>query len=211
MLIRDPLVDTYSVRIRAIFTGLILTTTLVAFVFPRFATVQGDHQLTFVEQVESFDIPPTRQLIAPPPPSRPAIPIEADEEDFAQDITIDETGLDDFTWDAPPPAPEQGPSVAFIAYEVAPEPIGGYPALLRNLVYPEMALSAGLEGTILVRIFVDITGKVTETIIVQGIPETGLDEAAVTALKMTPFTPALQRDQPVGVWIAVPIIFQLSG
>ncbi len=210
-MIRDPLVDSYHLRIRRIFIGLILGLTLVAFVFPRFATVQGEGRLAFVEQVETFDIPPTQQFTAPPPLSRPSIPIESDDEDFAEDITIEETGLDDFDWDAPPPPPKNGPIVRFIPFEVPPEPIGGYAALLKHLVYPRAAIAMGLEGTVIVQAFVDKNGRVTQTFILEGIPASGMDEAAVAALKLTRFTPALQRDQPVGVWIAVPIRFQVTG
>ena len=210
-MIHDPLVDSYPLRIRGIFIGLILGLSLVAFVFPRFATVQGDQQLTFVEQIETFDIPATQQFTAPPPLSRPSIPIESDDEDFAEDITIEETGLDDFEWDAPPPPPEDGPTVRFIPYEVPPEPIGGYAALVKHLVYPRVAATMGLEGTVIVRAFVDKTGKVTQTSILEGFPATGMDEAAVAALKLTRFKPALQRDRPIGVWIAVPIRFQVTG
>ena len=210
-MIRDPFVNSYHLRIRGIFIAVILGLSLVAFVFPRFATVQGDQQLTFVEQIETFDIPATQQFTAPPPLSRPSIPIESDDEDFAEDITIEETGLDDFEWDAPPPPPEDGPTVRFIPYEVPPEPIGGYAALVKHLVYPRVAATMGLEGTVIVRAFVDKTGKVTQTSILEGFPATGMDEAAVAALKLTRFKPALQRDRPIGVWIAVPIRFQVTG
>ena len=32
----------------------------------------------------------------PPPPSRPSIPVESENEDLADDVTIEETELDDF-------------------------------------------------------------------------------------------------------------------
>ena len=210
-MIRDPFVTSYPLRIRESFIAVILGLTLVAFVFPRFASVQGDQQLAFAEQIETFDIPATQQFTAPPPLSRPSIPIESDDEDFAEDITIEETGLDDFAWDAPPPPPENGPTVRFIAFEVPPEPIGGYGALLKRLVYPRAAAAMGLEGTVIVQAFVDKTGKVTQTFVLEGLPATGLDEAAVAAVKLTLFKPALQRDLPIGVWITFPIRFQLTG
>ena len=59
--------------------------------------------------------------------------------------------------------------------------------------------------------FVDKTGKVTQTMILEGFPASGLDEAAAAAVKLTLFKPALQRDLPIGVWITFPIRFQLTG
>ena len=74
--------------------------------------------------------------------------------------------------------------MTFIPYEVPPEPIGGYAALVKHLVYPRVAASMGLEGTVIVRAFVDKSGKVTQTFIMEGFPATSLDEAAVAALKV---------------------------
>ena len=54
-------------------------------------------------------------------------------------------------------------------------------------------------------------GKVTETVVLKGIPNTGLDEAAMTAIKKTKFKPAKQRDRSVGVWISIPVNFRLQG
>ena len=55
------------------------------------------------------------------------------------------------------------------------------------------------------------TGKVKETIVLKGIPNTGLDEAAVDALRKTRFRPAKQRETKVGVWITIPINFKLQN
>jgi protein TonB len=41
--------------------------------------------------------------------------------------------------------------------------------------------------------------------------DTGLDEAAIAAVKKTKFIPAKQRDRDVGVYVVIPIIFRLQG
>ena len=46
---------------------------------------------------------------------------------------------------------------------------------------------------------------------VKGIPNTGLNESAVEALRKTRFRPAKQRERPVGVWITIPINFRLQN
>ena len=64
--------------------------------------------------IENIEIPETQQFETPPPPARPSIPIESEDEDLADDLTIEETDLDNFdAWDAPP-APPSGPQFKFI-------------------------------------------------------------------------------------------------
>ena len=201
----------YPIRVRWILIGTVTMVTLIFYAVPRFQRGSGQAQKKFSEVVETIEIPPTQQFEAPPPPSRPSIPVESEDEDIAEDITIEETGLDDFEWDAPPPPPDEGPTVRFIPYDEAPVPIGGYTAIQRNVRYPPIAQEAGIEGTVIVQAFVNNKGRVTETVVLKGIPNTGLDEAAVEAIRRTRFAPAKQRDRPVGVWISVPVKFTLKG
>ena len=155
--------------------------------------------------IENIEIPETQQFETPPPPARPSIPIESEDEDLADDLTIEETDLDNFdAWDAPPPP--SGPQFKFIPYDDPPRPI---PPI--RPVYPDIAQEAGIEGQVLVQCFIDEKGKVKETIVVKGIPNTGLNESAVEALRKTRFRPAKQRERPVGVWITIPINFRLQN
>ncbi len=136
--------------------------------------------------------------------ARPSVPIESEDEDL-EDVTIEETDLESFeAWDAPPPPPE-GPRVKFIPYDDPPRPLTPI-----RPKYPEIAQEAGIEGTVIVQVFVDKKGRVKETIILKGIPNTGLDEAAIAAIRKTRFEPAKQRKRPVGVWISIPVNFRLK-
>ena len=207
----DRLVSKYPRRMRAVLIAVIGTLALAAYLFPDVAGSQGGSASTFDQLVESFDIPPTAQFTTPPPPSRPLIPVASEDEDLAEDITIEETGLEDFAWEAPPPPPDEGPRIKFVPYEVPPIPIGGMQALLRNVHYPEAAREAGIEGRVVVQAYISEKGVVLETFILSGMPSTGLDEAAVKAIRRTRFKPALQRDKPVAVWIAFPINFILKN
>ena len=156
--------------------------------------------------IENIEIPETQQFETPPPPARPSIPIESEDEDLADDLTIEETDLDNFdAWDAPPPPPS-GPQFKFIPYDDPPRPITPI-----KPVYPDIAQEAGIEGQVLVQCFIDEKGKVKEAIVVKGIPNTGLNESAVAALRKTRFRPAKQRERPVGVWITIPINFKLQN
>ena len=77
--------------------------------------------------------------------------------------------------------------------------------------YPEIAQEAGIEGTVVVQVFVDEKGRVKDTVILKGIPNTGLDEAATEAIRKVRFRPAKQRERAVGVWISIPVNFRLKS
>ncbi len=192
----------FTVRIMGLAGVIILIATFL--MFPRFLADEGGLQQQEIV-IEQIDIPQTRQADSPPPPARPSVPIESESEDLDEDITIAITELADYDmWgDAPPPT-STGPRVKFIPYDdppVARSPI--------NPVYPEIAQEAGIEGTVIVQAFINAKGIVEETIILKGVPNTGLDEAAAEAIMRTRFKPAKQRDRPVGVWISIPVHFTL--
>ena len=172
--------------------------------FPRFGNTL---EFEDVEQViiENIDIPQTQQIDNTPPPARPSIPVPSDDEDIADDLTLDELDFDDFSnLDAPPPPPS-GPKVVFIPYD--DPPVAMSPIRPR---YPEIAQEAGIEGVVVVQAFIDEKGRVKETLILKGVPNTGLDEAAMEAIRKTRFRPAKQRERAVGVWISIPVNFRLK-
>ena len=195
----------YPVVVRI--TGFAGITLLISMfmIFPRVAnTVELDEEVQIV--IEQIDIPQTEQFDRPPPPARPSVPVESESEDIAEDVTLDEFNLDDFdAWDAPPPPPE-GPRVKFIPYDDPPVPLSPI-----RPKYPEIAQEAGIEGTVVVQVFVDDNGRVKETLILKGIPNTGLDEAASEAIRTVRFRPAKQRERAVGVWISIPVNFRLKS
>ena len=200
----NPLKTRYPIVIRITALMGILLITLNFLLYPRFVNTVDFED---VEQViiENIDIPQTQQIDNTPPPARPSIPVPSDDEDIADDLTLDELDFDDFSnLDAPPPPPS-GPKVVFIPYDdppVAMTPI--------RPQYPEIAQEAGIEGVVVVQAFIDEKGRVKETLILKGVPNTGLDEAAMQAIRNTRFKPAKQRERAVGVWISIPVNFRLK-
>lgn len=195
----------YPVVVRATgFSGLLLLISTFL-IFPRVVNkVELDEEVQII--IEQIDIPQTEQFDRPPPPARPSVPVESESEDIADDVTLDEFNLDDFdAWDAPPPPPE-GPQVKFIPYDDPPVPLSPI-----RPKYPEIAQEAGIEGTVVVQVFVDEKGRVKDTLILKGIPNTGLDEAATEAIRSVRFRPAKQRERAVGVWISIPVNFRLKS
>ena len=194
----------YPITIRLATLSSMLLLIFTFLIYPRYL---GMLELEDVELQEILieNIPQTQQIERPPPPARPSVPVESEDEDIADDLTIEETDLDNFeAWDAPPPPPE-GPRVKFIPYDDPPQPLSDI-----RPVYPEIAQEAGIEGTVVVQVFVDKKGRVKDTVILKGIPNTGLDEAAISAIRKTRFRPAKQRERPVGVWISIPVNFRLK-
>lgn len=195
----------YPIMIRVMGMVGIFLVALLFLLFPRFTgklvLEQQDQIIIEIEQ-----IPQTQQIERPPPPARPSVPIESESEDIAEDLTIEETDLESFeAWDAPPPPPS-GPQVRFIPYDDPPVQTSKI-----TPKYPDMAMDAGIEGTVIVQAFINERGRVEEAIVLKGIPNTGLDEAALEAVLTSRWKPAKQRERPVGVWISIPIIFSLSN
>jgi len=74
--------------------------------------------------------------------------------------------------------------------------------------YPESALKAGIQGTVVVEALVLPDGSVGATRVKKSIPM--LDEAAVTAVMQYRFKKFYSaRIRPCGVWFAIPIRFTL--
>ena len=200
----NPLKTKYPIVVRLTTLIGISLVILNFLLFPRFGS---SLEFEDIEQViiENIDIPQTQQIDNTPPPARPSIPVPSDDEDIADDLTLDELDFDDFSnLDAPPPPPS-GPKVVFIPYD--DPPVAMSPIRPR---YPEIAQEAGIEGVVVVQAFIDDKGRVKETLILKGVPNTGLDEAAMEAIRKTRFRPAKQRERAVGVWISIPVNFRLK-
>ncbi len=81
-------------------------------------------------------------------------------------------------------------------------------ALVRE--YPPLLRDAGTGGTVEVWFYVSETGQVLHTRVFEssGYPE--MDAAALGVGAVFQFSPATNRDQPVVVWIRLPITFEVN-
>jgi protein TonB len=104
------------------------------------------------------------------------------------------------TGEVPPVTPPQGEDYAWFDTE---------PVLMSidPPVYPAMVRDAGIDGTVLVRVFIALNGHVKDAAVVEG--SSALREAALTCARTAIFKPALQGTHPVEVWVVIPITFQL--
>lgn len=107
--------------------------------------------------------------------------------------------------DAPPtlaPTPTQPaaqPVETSLAYRTAP------------LAYPKDGITHHLEGTVLLRVLVDETGKPIDVIIEKSSGQLSLDRSARDqVLKKWLFQPAVVQGQHVKAWARVPVTFNLN-
>jgi protein TonB len=128
-----------------------------------------------------------QELSATPSPMQEQFSGDGDVQ-ITQDIVIDDD-----------PAMDE-----FIAVEKEPQ-------IVKKIipVYPDMALRAGLEGTVWVKILVDKDGTPKKTVIIKSTTEI-FNESALDAASKFLFTPAVMNNGPVRVWVAIPFKFRLK-
>ena len=183
--------------------------TAVAVIFPTFEASASNRQKKQII-IENVDIPETRQIKRPPPPPRPAVPIETESDDVPDDVTIESTDLDfdDAMVDMPPPPPpgsyeEEEEILEFYMVEQKPKVKHQV-----NPKYPEIARKAGLTGKVFLKFLVDKNGRVSNVSILRG--QEIFRQAAIDAVLQFRFEPAQQNDKPVSVWMTQPMSFRLN-
>jgi TonB family protein len=170
----------------------------------------ASEELEQVEIVQEFEIPPPPEQIA-----RPAVPVLSTDITISDEITIGEvTFQDNPVSDLPPPPTGTGVSVSdqptFTPYEVRPElrNRNAYGQALQRQ-YPPMLRDAGIGGTVTLWVFINEQGAVENTRIVNSSGYEQLDQVADQVMRdVAQFSPALNRDQQVPVWIQIPVTFQ---
>ncbi len=110
-------------------------------------------------------------------------------------------------WVKAPPAEE---NVIFTEYDTPPEPLGGFAAVQKAVVYPELARKAGIEGTVIIQVVINQDGSPGEAVILKGVTDSGLNESALNAVKSVKWKPAMAEGKPVTVRISLPVVFRLK-
>lgn len=77
--------------------------------------------------------------------------------------------------------------------------------------YPDVAISRGYEGTVLLNVQVRADGKVQTIRIHQSSGYPSLDDAARDTVRRWSFVPARRGSQPVSGWVVVPVDFSLNS
>ena len=108
-----------------------------------------------------------------------------------------------------PVEPTLGQRPVFTPHSVAPVLVNREEVMKAlQEAYPPLLRDAGIEGRVLVYLFIEKNGGVKNLLINESSGHQALDMAALRVGAVMRFTPALNRDQPVPVWISLPIAFQ---
>ena len=160
------------------------------------------------ERIQVIDIPDEIDIPPPPPeverPEIPELPVEPEvtNEVPEESPPIPPTVLDPFSppTSAPPPPPDEG----FVAFDTPPQRV-----TVVEPEYPDIARELHAQGTVLVQVTVDETGRVIDAVVVQSDVIAALEQAALKAARASEFKPAKQRDVPVKARIVIPFRFVL--
>ncbi len=207
--------DRFKKSFNTWFWGSVLAATVVHFVMFMFWPSMTAEDVSFdSEELVAIELPPEIEI--PPPPqaiSRPATPVIA-AADISEDITIAPTTFEDNPVEELPPPPDEeavdiSAAPTFTPYTVRPD-LTNEREVQRALEreYPPILRDAGIGGTVNVHFFIDEEGMVQRTLVAQTSGHASLDEAALRVANVFRFTPALNLDKIVPVWIAIPITFQ---
>jgi bla regulator protein blaR1 len=114
----------------------------------------------------------------------------------------------------PPPPPMEPSDVSdhpvFTPMTVRPE-ITNVREVIQAMeqAYPKVLRDAGIGGRVVVWFFLTETGEVADTRISQSSGNSAFDDAALSVASLYDFTPALNVDTPVPVWVQFPITFEV--
>lgn len=185
--------------------GIIVTLILfiVAFLVVPKQKVKA-YKSNFTPKVHVEKLPPQlKNIVEPPPPPKPKLPVAAKTDQEVQQQTIQKTNFTGFEKETEVLPAEN----VFVPFEKAPVAFN-FDSLRATLKYPEIAKKLGIEGTVYLHILVDKEGRVRKVKIQKRVYP-ALDQAALAFGRKLRFTPALQRDKPVAVWVSIPVTFHL--
>jgi protein TonB len=165
--------------------------------------------------VDVADIPQGFQTLSPPTVILPDIPPPSTDMNFdARDFSGEgvEGGRADGNPDREVTVEDIDAAPRFTPYTVAP--------VLRNTeearralqrFYPPLLRDAGIGGTVILWFLIDEQGNVVRTQVQRTSGHEGLDEAATRVAEVMRFTPAMNRDRRVRVWVQLPIEFRTAN
>jgi periplasmic protein TonB len=196
--------------------GVLAATFLHFALFNWFPQLQAADMGSVTDEIVSIDLPPEVKI--PPPPeqiARPATPRVSANVDMDEDVTIAPTTFEDNPVENLPPPPEGArpqdvPS--YIPRDVEPRLRNGteIQRLLERL-YPSMLREAGIGGQVTLWVFVDEGGRAERSQVQKSSGYPAFDNAAQQIVEQMRFSPAMNRDKPVGVWVAQRIDFKVKS
>jgi len=78
--------------------------------------------------------------------------------------------------------------------------------------YPELAVKAGINGMVLVKLKINESGKVEDVVVEKNEPPNlGFEQAALNAAWQFEFKPARLKQKPVAAWVTIPFRFKIAA
>ncbi|MBT8487797.1 MAG: energy transducer TonB [Gemmatimonadetes bacterium] len=206
-------------RFSSILWGSMILATIVHFAaFAYWPEIQAEDFSFTADELTAVELPP--EIEVPPPPkaiARPATPVIASTE-VSEEITIAPTTFEENPVSALPPPPEVtekerdlSERPTFTPFTVAPDILNRdeiIEAMIR--AYPPILRDAGIGGVTKVYFFIDDKGVVQDTRVSESSGHQALDEAALEVAGLYRFSPALNRDTRVPVWVSFPVEFRVA-
>jgi len=159
----------------------------------------------------------------PPPPNAAPVPVveEIAETMIETDVVPLQTVVAAGTITTPPvPIPAVIAEIEAVApaeddylpmHKLSSPPHFEASSIAADLVYPPIALRSGIEGRVILELFVDRTGKVTRITILREEPANrGFGEAAVRAFTDRKGIPAISNGEPVSARYRYPVAFKIK-
>ncbi len=210
--------DRFKQGFPAWFWGSMTAATLVHFcVFAFWPELQAEDVSINVDEIQIENIQP--EIDIPPPPAqvaRPATPLIVDSNLVDDDVTIDLTTMEANPVENLPPPPEEVETDISQQYVYTPTEVR--PSLrnsaevdrLLQRAYPAILKDAGIGGSPTINFYVDEKGNVANSYLRETSGHKSLDDAALSVAHLFKFSPAMNRDKPVPVWVYLSVTFRAN-
>ncbi|MDR2194257.1 MAG: energy transducer TonB [Treponema sp.] len=214
--------DTNRIRL-AIFivAGVLHAFLLFSVAFKLNTVVQDEESGARVMKLADIqeDIPLPPPLPPPPPPKPKAAAPQPTVAAVAENmIATDEVPPDQVVGEpeaavyAVEPAAVE-PVIDFLPqHKISVPPVLSDDKIRNNVEYPAIALRSGIEGTVILELFIDSRGEIRRiNVLKEDPPERGFAEAAVNAFRDITAVPAEANGTAVAVRYRYPVRFKIKG
>ncbi|MEN1941650.1 TonB family protein [Luteimonas sp. MJ246] len=110
--------------------------------------------------------------------------------------------------DVPSPPAAPAPPAAVVPAAAPPPPAPPAPPVMPPPRYPADAAAAGQDGRVVLKLLVDVEGRVKDVVVEQSEPAGVFDAVTVEAARHWVLQPAIEDGRPVEGWVRVPVDFE---
>ncbi|MDR1215571.1 MAG: energy transducer TonB [Treponema sp.] len=213
-----------KIRIIAFLAALLTHVSFLVFLHPGFQPAEPEQQEERPRAVKLIDVQEFQPQVIQPPPPAPPPPMQipttrrTTEQVIETDVpppeaTEQPASTDDFA--GPDRFDTGGDGTLDVNYlpqnKISEVPKIDADRIRNNIVYPPIALRAGVEGTVILELFIDSKGEIRRiSILKEDPPERGFGESAINAFKGITAIPAESNGQAVAVRYRYPVRFKVS-